>query len=200
MNRAITTAAALLMSAVTIGAQAPQAPPSPAPPPPAPAGRGLLGRPSPPQPQQQRSLDYFIGRWHFEWTGRETPLTPGPRRGQATISRGAAPSSASIAIEGTVDEGAAYKETGSLQWDDATSTITVSDHLAGGAEVKGATAWTSPIAFKVESAPMQVKGQTLKVRRTYSILSPTSFSITEELSTNGGAYQRVGTGDFRKQQ
>src|SRR5205085_2922334 len=111
-----------------------------------------------------------------------TPLTPGPRHGQAVISRGTTPSAAAIAIEGTVDEGAAYKESGSLQWDEATSTITVSDRLASGAEVKGATTWTSPIAFKVESAPMQVKGQTIKVRRTYSILSATSFSITEELS------------------
>ena len=29
--------------------------------------------------------------------------------------------------------------------------------------------------------------------------SGASFSVTEELSTDGGPYQRVGTGDFRKE-
>ena len=193
------TIVALVVSAAGMSAQNPQTPPSqPNPPTQVPNAGRLLGRPSPPQPQQQRGLGYFIGSWQFTWTGRETPLTPGPRHGQAVITAGTTPSTASIAITGTVDEGAAYKESGSLQWDEAKSLITISDRLASGVEVKGSTEWTSPIAFKVETAPMQVKGQALKVRRTYAILSGTSFSITEELSTNGGAYQRVGTGDFRK--
>lgn len=201
MKSGITLAAALFMNAASLCAQTPQAAQTPTPTPsaPAPAGRGLLGRPSPPQPQQQRGLDYFVGRWQFTWTGRETPLTPGPRRGLAVIARGATPSTAAVAVEGTVDEGAAYKESGNIQWDEATSNITIADKLASGIEIRGTAAWTSPIAFKVESGSMQVKGQTLKVRRTYSILSATSFSITDELSTNGGPFQRVGTGDFRKQ-
>ena len=190
---------ALLVSTAGLSAQNPQTPPAPQnPPTQVPNAGRLLGRPSPPQPQQQRGLGYFIGTWQFTWTGRETPITAGPRRGEAVVSPGATRSTASVAISGTVDDGSAYKESGSLQWDEGKTLITISDRLASGAEVKGSAEWTSPIAFKIESAPIQMTGQSLRVRRTYSILSATSFSITEELSTNGGAYQRVGTGDFRK--
>lgn len=193
------TVVALLLTVASLDAQTPQASPAPPNQPPAQGGGRLLGRPSPPQPQQQRGLVYFVGTWKFAWTGRETPLTPGPRQGTATITRAGNAPTASVAIEGTVDEGPVYKESGSLQWDERTARITISDRLASGPEIAGSAEWSSPIAFKIETEPMTVKGQTLRVRRTYSILSATSFNITEELSTNGGAFQRVGTGDFRKQ-
>jgi hypothetical protein len=169
------------------------------PPPPTPQdNRPLLGRQSPPQPQQKPGLDYFAGTWRFTWTGRETPLTPGPRSGQALFARGSAPANMTVTVTGSVDEGAAYKESGTLTWDETKKSLTIVDKLAGGSEVRGTADWSSPIGMTLDSAPISVKGQTLKVRRTYSILSPTSFSVMEELSTNNGPYQRVGVGSFTK--
>jgi hypothetical protein len=183
---------AIVSAAVSVAAQNPP-PPSPQ------DNRPLLGRQSPPQPQQKPGLDYFAGTWRFAWTGRETPLTPGPRSGQAVFARGTAPANMTMSVTGTVDEGAAYKESGTLTWDDTKKSLTIVDKLAGGAEVRGTANWSSPIGMTLDSAPISVKGQTLKVRRTYSILSATSFSITEEISIDNGPYQRVGVGAFTKQ-
>lgn len=158
----------------------------------------LLGRPSPPQPQQTQGVEYFAGTWRFSWTGRETALTPGPRSGQTTFTQVAGAPALTANTSGTVDEGSPYKESGTLTWNDATKTMTINEKLAGGAEVKGDADWKSPIAMNFESASITVKGQTLKVKRTYSILSATSFSIMEEISTDGSPYQRVGTGSFTK--
>jgi hypothetical protein len=43
-----------------------------------------------------------------------------------------------------------------------------------------------------------VSGESLRLRRTYSILSARSFSVAEEISVNGGPYQRLGSGQFVK--
>jgi len=161
-------------------------------------GRGLLGRPSPPQPQQKQGLDYFSGVWDFTWSGRDSGITPGPRSGKVTFTRATAANTLSAATDGKIEDGDAYKETGTLTWNEATKELTVVERLASGTELRGVANWSSPIGMSFETAPMQVKGQTVKVKRTYSILSATSFSILEELSTNGGPYQRVGTGAFRK--
>ena len=56
----------------------------------------------------------------------------------------------------------------------------------------------SPLSIRFESQPVQIQGQTLKLRRTYSILSAVSFSVAEELSTNGGPFQRLGNGQYIK--
>ena len=49
-----------------------------------PGGQGR--RTPPPQPQQTQSPAYFVGTWRFSWTGRESPITPGPRSGIATFA------------------------------------------------------------------------------------------------------------------
>jgi hypothetical protein len=36
------------------------------------------------------------------------------------------------------------------------------------------------------------------VKRLYSILSPQSYVVTEEVSINGGPYQRLGSGRFQR--
>ena len=51
-----------------------------------PAGRGR-GRGTPPQPQQKQGVEYFAGAWSFTWTGRESPITAGPRKGTTSLRR-----------------------------------------------------------------------------------------------------------------
>src|SRR5436190_129223 len=66
-----------------------------------PAGRGR-GRGSPPQPQQKQGVEYFAGSWSFTWTGRESPVTAGPRKGTTVFTP--AGSSLDIRTEGTVED------------------------------------------------------------------------------------------------
>jgi hypothetical protein len=159
---------------------------------------GFLGRPSPPQPQQHQGLDYFAGSWKFSWIGRESAITPGPRTGTLTFARSSNPNALDMQVEGSSEASGAYKESGVVTWDEAKKTLTTREHLAGGVDTACVGDWSSPIGIHFECDPVTIKGQTLKLRRNYQILSPTSFSVTEELSTSGGAFVRLGTGDFRK--
>ena len=159
---------------------------------------GFLGRPSPPQPQQHQGLDYFVGSWKFSWVGRESVITPGPRTGTLTFTRGSNPNALDMQVEGSSEASGPYKESGVATWDEAKKTLTTRERLASNANVNCVGDWNSPIGIHFDCDPVTVQGQTLKLRRYYQILSPTSFSITEELSTNGGAFVRLGTGDFRR--
>jgi hypothetical protein len=161
------------------------------------AARGRRG--SPPQPQQQQGLDYFIGTWTFSWTGRESPISSGPRSGSVTCTR-IDGNSAEMRAEGTSDAGGAFKESGILRWNDAGKTLAFQETLANNIQMSSVGNWSSPISILVEGQPVQAQGQTLRLKRTYSILSATSFRVTDELSTNGGAFSRLGVGDFRKSQ
>ena len=160
----------------------------------APAGR----RTSPPQPQQKQGPDYLAGTWSLTWTGRESPITPGPRTGTVVFARQGAGNVLTMTADGRTDAGATFKESGTLEWDDVKKTIAIKERLSGGIEVQGVGDWSSPLSIRFESQPLQVQGQSLRLRRTYSILSAISFSIAEELSTNGGPYQRLGNGQYIK--
>lgn len=160
-------------------------------------GQGLLGRPSPPQPQQKPGLDYFAGSWKFSWTGRESALTAGPRSGTATFTH--AGETLTLKADGTVDGGGAYQETGTLSWNEERKALSVRERLAAGVEVSGVGDWSSPIAITMTLEPVTVKGESARLRRYYSILSATSFSIAEEISINGGPFVRLGKGDFIRQ-
>jgi hypothetical protein len=168
-------------------------------PPPAPArGQGLLGRPSPPQPQQHQGIEFFLGTWTFTWTGRESALTKGPRSGTATFTRLGDSNFAEMHADGKSDDGSAYKESAIAGWNDARKVLAVEETLAGNITMLSVGDWSSPISILFESEPLRVQGQQLRLKRTYSILSPTSFRVTEELSTNGGPFTRLGVGDFQK--
>ena len=58
--------------------------------------------------------------------------------------------------------------------------------------------WTSPIGIRFDTEPIRIQMQTLRLRRSYQILSAASFSVTEELSTNGGPFVRLGTGFYER--
>ena len=159
---------------------------------------GFLGRPSPPQPQQHQGLDFLAGSWKFTWVGRESVLTAGPRSGTLTYTHGNDANSLNMQAEGSSEASGPYKESGVATWDEAKKTLTTRERLANGSNVSCVGDWSSPIGIHFECEPITLSGQTLKLRRSYQILSPTSYSVTEELSTNSGPFVRLGTGDFRK--
>ena len=162
-----------------------------------PAGRGR-GRETPPQPQQKQGVEYFTGRWSFTWTGRESPITAGPRKGTTVFA--SAGSGLDIRTEGTVEEGnTAFTESGTAQWDEAKKALTLKETLVNGTTLTGTGDWASPLAIRYESEPAQIGNQSVRIRRTYTILSAQSFSIAEEISIDGGPFQRLGNGLFQKE-
>jgi hypothetical protein len=52
--------------------------------------------------------------------------------------------------------------------------------------------------LRYESQPARVGQQSVRLRRNYQILSATSFSVGEEISIDGGPFQRLGNGAFSK--
>jgi hypothetical protein len=163
-----------------------------------PAGRGR-GRGSPPQPQQKQGVEYLAGRWSFSWTGRESPVTAGPRRGTTVFTTTAPGNALAIRTEGTLeDSSTVFTESGTAAWDAANKTLTFKETLANGTTLTGTGDWSSPLAIRYESQPAPVAGQSIRIRRTYSILSAQSFSVAEEISIDGGPFQRLGNGLFQK--
>jgi hypothetical protein len=163
------------------------------------AGSSLFAqqrRTSPPQPQQQQGLDYFVGQWTFEWAGRESALGAGQRSGVATFTKDG-DSALALVVEGTTDDGGkAFRETGRLEWDATRKVLTMREKLSGGVELTGNGDWSSPIAIRYESSPVSADGEALRLQRHYAILSAGSFQVTEELSVDGGPFVRLGKGDF----
>jgi hypothetical protein len=173
-------------------------PPQPANASPAQPGGGLLGRPSPPQPLQKQGVDYFVGSWNFRWTGRESPLTAGPRTGMVTFTRLGDSPFLEVKTEGTSDAAGTYKETGTLGWQETQKVLALHERFAGNVEMLSVGDWSSPIAIRFEGAPIRVRNQTLRLRRVYAIVSASSFTVNEELSTDGGPFVRLGGGVFSK--
>ncbi len=185
----------LLVSTLAIPGLFAQQPPGNASPPQ--PGRALLGRPSPPQPIQSQGLGYFAGSWTFSWTGRESPITPGPRIGTATYARLGETPFLELRTEGKSDAGA-YKEAGTLGWHEGQKILALHERLTGGIELLSVGDWTSPISIRFESAPMRVQGQTLRLRRIYGIVSAHSFTVSEELSIDAGPFVRLGGGVYSR--
>ena len=161
-------------------------------------GGRLLGRPSPPQPQQQQGVEYFGGSWRFTWTGRESPITAGPRSGTVSFTRIGDSNFLEVRAEGSSDGGGVYKESGVIGWYPDKKILAYNERLAAGVEILSLGDWSSPIAIHFDASPVRVEGKTLRLRRTYSIVSAQSFLVTEDLSMDGGPFVRLGSGDFKK--
>jgi hypothetical protein len=166
----------------------------------APAGGGQQRgqRPQVPQPQQKQSLDYFTGTWTLKWVGRESALGPGgPREGTITFKQTVPGKTLEGRLDARTEEGA-LSNTMVINWDEATKMMTLSERLSNGVQISSKGDWTSPISIRFTVEPIKVKGQTLMLRRTISVIAAHSFSITEELSEGGGPFVRLGNALFTK--
>ena len=154
-------------------------------------------RPQVPQPQQKQSLDYFVGQWAFKWVGRESALGPGgPREGMTTFKLAPGGKTLESHTEGKSEEGN-YQESAVIGFDEATKMLSFSERL-GGLQITSKGNWSSPISIRFSVDPIKVKGQTLQLRRTIGVISAYSFSVTEELSEDGGPFVRLGQAVFSK--
>ena len=143
-------------------------------------------------------LEYFVGKWNFKYLGRESGLWTAPRQGTVTISKKADGKSADAALQGTNDAGA-YKETWMITFDEAAKMLTWVEKLSSGATITAKGDWTSPISIRFTIDPVKIKGQNLKLKRTLSVVSAHSFTVTEELSEDNGPFVRLGSAIYSRE-
>ena len=79
-----------------------------------------------------------------------------------------------------------------IVFDEATKKMTFTEKLGNGVAINSRGDWTSPISIRFTIDPIKVKGQSLQLRRTISIVAAHSFTIAEELSEDGGPFIRLG--------
>lgn len=149
------------------------------------------------QPQQKQSIDYFIGQWSYKYIGRESALWPAPRECVVTFTKRADGKSADGVSECKYD-GGAFKDNLVIAFDDASKTLSFNEKLGSGAAVTSKGDWTSPISIRFTVDPIMAKGQKLQLRRMVSIVAAHSFTISEELSEDGGPFVRLGSAVFSR--
>ncbi|HSF25481.1 MAG TPA: hypothetical protein VLE20_14745, partial [Blastocatellia bacterium] len=54
------------------------------------------------------------------------------------------------------------------------------------------------ISIRFTIDPIKVKGQTVQLKRVISIVAAHSFTVTEELSEDGGPFVRLGSAVYSK--
>jgi hypothetical protein len=150
------------------------------------------------QRQVERKIDYFVGRWKFDYVGGEfPPLSRGNRSGTVTFSRNGRSNFASGQVEGEIG-GAAYRETEMLGIDPDANTMVLVERRGDGAIFTSLGSWKSPLAITFQMAPVAADGKTFQLRRVISITSDDAFDVTEEFSVDGGAFRRLGNGHYTK--
>jgi len=162
-----------------------------------PGGQQPQPRPQVPQPQQKQSINYFVGQWSFKWIGRESPLGPAPREGTFTVVLRPDGKTADAKTDAKSDS-VPYKETAVLSFDDETKTLNMSERLANGIQLQSKGDWRSPISIRFTVEPIKVKGQTLMLKRTIAVVAAHSFTVTEELSEDGGPFVRLGSAIYSR--
>ena len=150
-----------------------------------------------PQPQQKQSISYFVGEWSFSWIGRESALGPAPREGNATFTLRPDGKSLDVRTVGKADN-TGFNESAVITWDEETKMLSFSERLANGVQVQSKGDWRSPISIRFTVDPIKAKGQTLQLKRIISIVAAHSFTVTEELSENGGPFVRLGSAVYTK--
>lgn len=150
-----------------------------------------------PQPQQKQSISYFVGQWSFNWIGRESALGPAPREGTTTFTLRSDGKSLDAKTVGKSDA-KAFTESAVITFDEATKMMTFAERLANGTQIQSTADWRSPISIRFTVEPIKVKGQTLLLKRIISVVAAHSFTVTEELSENGGPFVRLGSAIYSK--
>src|SRR5206468_12791605 len=140
------------------------------------------------QPRVEQRIDYFVGRWTFDYLGAEyPPLSAGGRTGTVTFTR----TGASNFVAGQLDGdllGTRYQETWSIGLDPQTDMLVFVERRTGGPELVSLGNWRSPIAISFLTSPVQANGKTYQLRRLLSVTSATAFEVTEEFSVDGGPF------------
>lgn len=157
----------------------------------------LPGR-SVPMPTQPQSLEYFAGTWTFTRLGAESAVAPGPGTGTLTFTK-TADGKLHGASDIQIDGGGRYREQMTVAFDAAARTLAWSEERPGGVKLSGIGDWSSPLAIRFTFDQFKAGAATYRIKRVFSVISASSFSMTEEVSTNGGPFVRLGNAVYVKQ-
>lgn len=149
------------------------------------------------QPQQKQSIDYFVGTWSYKYVGRESNLAPAPREGSITFTKNADGKSVTGVGTGKHD-GGAFKDSMNITFDEATKMLAVTETTAGGVKLSSNGDWRSPISIRFSYDTVSAKGQKMQLRRTLTVVAAHSFTVTDELSEDGGPFVRLGNAVYSK--
>jgi hypothetical protein len=150
------------------------------------------------QPQVEQRIDYFSGRWTFDYLGAEyPPLSTGTRSGTVTFTKVGASNFVAGKLDGDV-AGKAYSESLSIGLDPDTNMIVFQERHANGTELVSVGNWRSPIGISFVTSPVAAGGRSYQLRRFLHVTSPIAFEMTEEFSIDGGPFRRLGTAAFTK--
>ena len=72
------------------------------------------------------------------------------------------------------------------------------EKLANGTKINSNGDWSSPIAIRFTVDPIKVKGESLQLRRTMSVVAAHSFTVTDELAEGNGPFVRLGNAVYSK--
>ena len=130
--------------------------------------------------------------------GRESPLGPGGQV-EAIATFAAIPDSRFLEgrIEGKTD-GMAFSTPLTIGFDEETKMLVLEERLSNNIDVLSMGDWRSPVAIRFQIAPIKVNNHVVRLKRTISVISAFSFSLTEEFSVDGGPFERWGQGMFTK--
>jgi hypothetical protein len=155
-------------------------------------------RPEVIQPRVEQKIDYFIGRWRFEYLGAEyPPLSNGGRGGTVTFTRLGASNFVTGRLVGDL-LGKPYEETISIGIDPETNMLVYIERRADATELASLGNWRSPIGITFVTSPLQANGKTYQLRRFISVTSGVAFEVTEEFSVDGGPFKRLGNAHYTK--
>jgi len=151
------------------------------------------------QRQVEQKVDYFVGRWKFEYVGGEfPPLSAGGRTGTVSFVRAGTSNFATGQLEGEL-LGRPYRETHVIGVDPDSYTVTYVERRTDGSETVSLGTWRSPLAIVFQTLPVAASGKMYQLRRVLSVTSDTAFDVTEEFSVDGGAFRRLGNAHYTKQ-
>ena len=150
------------------------------------------------QPHVEQRIDYFVGRWKYEYLGAEyPPLSPGGRSGTMTFTKTGASQFVTGRLEGEL-LGKPHQEQMSIGLDLDTDMLAFVEKRPEGVELISVASWRSPIAITFQTSPVVASGKTYQLRRLMSVTSATAFDVTEEFSVDGDPFKRLGTGHYTK--
>jgi hypothetical protein len=150
------------------------------------------------QPQVEQKIEYFAGRWTFDYLGAEyPPLSTGSRSGTATFTKVGASNFVAGKVDGDV-VGKAYSESLWIGLDPDTHMLVFQERHADGTELVSVGNWRSPIGISFVTSPVTANGKLYQLRRFIGITSPQAFEVTEEFSIDGGPFRRLGSAHFTK--
>ncbi len=145
----------------------------------------------------EQKLEYFVGQWNFEMTSRESPLGPGGAlKGTMSFQKVLDGKFLETFFDGAA-EGAGVQGGGYIGYDAGNKVYIFFESRKGGVALLSVGTWTGP-GIRLETAPLKIQDQTFRVRRAISIVSETTFTVKQEMSLDGGPFQRLSNGTFTK--